>query len=328
MAEESNKSVINEIINPTPSLIVDEAMNIDNQIDYKNNDLDTTFKSPDSLQKRLDNVLDLTRKKANSVKFTVGKPTEEILNDPLSSEKSDIKTEDFFIDYSYSILLKDGNFFPQPSTDDRKDFEVKVGRDDLIVYKSPTLTTVNIARKDFKNLLENIIEDLNLNISQLKTDTGSHDVTIKKIDKIKKFINEIDFGKKDYIEKQFNSSNWISKLIDEQLQQKKNYYTFGSNFENYKRIENQRKERNRKPYAKVTTRKRKLLPIVSEERLKDLPAIYTQIPTDRAKKIEAAKQVFDKIIKQVPPESFKKFKVNYDEKNNITIHENSDDESV
>ena len=225
-------------------------------------------------------------------------------------------------------MLKDGNFFPQPSTDDRKDFEVKVGRDDLIVYKSPTLTTVNIARKDFKNLLENIIEDLNLNISQLKTDTGSHDVTIKKIDKIKKFINEIDFGKKDYIEKQFNSSNWISKLIDEQLQQKKNYYTFGSNFENYKRIENQRKERNRKPYAKVTTRKRKLLPIVSEERLKDLPTIYTQIPTDRAKKIEAAKQVFDKIIKQVPPESFKKFKVNYDEKNNITFHENSDDESV
>ena len=226
MAEESNKSVINEIINPTPGLIVDEAMNIDNQIDYKNNDLDTTFKSPDSLQKRLDNVLDLTRKKANSVKFTVGKPTEEILNDPLSSEKSDIKTEDFFIDYSYSILLKDGNFFPQPSTDDRKDFEVKVGRDDLIVYKSPT--TVNIARKDFKNLLENIIEDLNLNISQLKTDTGSHDVTIKKINKIKKFINEIDFGKKDYIEKQINSSKWISKLIDKQLQQKKNYYTFGS----------------------------------------------------------------------------------------------------
>ena len=223
-------------------------------------------------------------------------------------------------------MLKDGNFFPQPSTDDRKDFEVKVGRDDLIVYKSPT--TVNIARKDFKNLLENIIEDLNLNISQLKTDTGSHDVTIKKIDKIKKFINEIDFGKKDYIEKQINSSKWISKLIDKQLQQKKNYYTFGSNFENYKRIENQRKERNRKPYAKVTTRKRKLLPILSEERLKDLPTIYTQIPTDRAKKIEAAKQVFDKIIKQVPPESFKKFKVNYDEKNNITIHENSDDESV
>ena len=223
-------------------------------------------------------------------------------------------------------MLKDGNFFPQPSTDDRKDFEVKVGRDDLIVYKSPT--TVNIARKDFKNLLENIIEDLNLNISQLKTDTGSHDVTIKKINKIKKFINEIDFGKKDYIEKQINSSKWISKLIDKQLQQKKNYYTFGSNFENYKRIENQRKERNRKPYAKVTTRKRKLLPILSEERLKDLPTIYTQIPTDRAKKIEAAKQVFDKIIKQVPPESFKKFKVNYGEKNNITIHENSDDESV
>lgn len=149
MAEESNKSVINEIINPTPGLIIDETMNIDNQFDYKNNDLDTTFKLPNSLQKRLDNVLDLTRKKANSFKFTVGKPTEGIPNDPLSSEKSDIKTEDFFIDHNYSSLLKDINFFPQPSTDDGKDFEVKVGRDDLIVYKSPTLTTANIARKDF-----------------------------------------------------------------------------------------------------------------------------------------------------------------------------------
>ena len=36
---------------------------------------------------------------------------------------------------------------------------------------------------------------------------------------------------------------------------------FGNNFENHEGVENQRKERNRKPYANVTTRKRKLLPI-------------------------------------------------------------------
>ena len=33
---------------------------------------------------------------------------------------------------------------------------------------------------------------------------------------------------------------------------------------------------------------------------------YTQIPADRAKKIEAAKNVFGNIIKQMPPESYKK----------------------
>lgn len=55
--------------------------------------------------------------------------------------------------------------------------------------------------------------------------------------------------------------------------------------------------------------------------MKDLPSIYTKILTDRAKKIEAAKQVFDKIIKQVPSEIYKKFKIDFDEKNNIAINE-------
>ena len=53
--------------------------------------------------------------------------------------------------------------------------------------------------------------------------------------------------------------------------------------------------------------------------MKDLPSIYTEIPTDRAKKIEAAKEFFSNLIKQVPPESYKKFKIDYDEKNNINI---------
>ena len=59
-------------------------------------------------------------------------------------------------------------FFLQPSTDNRKDFEVNVSGDDLIVFKSPALTTVIIAKKDLKNLLEKIIEDLDVNLTQLK----------------------------------------------------------------------------------------------------------------------------------------------------------------
>ena len=79
-----------------------------------------------------------------------------------------------------------------------------------------------------------------------------------------------------------------------------------------------RKRKN--PYDNVTNRKRKLLPITSEDRLKALPSLYTEIPTDQSKKIEATKKVFNKIIKQVPP-TYKKFKINYDENNNITIDE-------
>ena len=35
----------------------------------------------------------------------------------------------------------DPMFFPKPSTDDRKDFELNVIGDDLIIFKSPALTT-------------------------------------------------------------------------------------------------------------------------------------------------------------------------------------------
>ena len=55
-------------------------------------------------------------------------------------------------------------FFPQPSADDRKDFESNVRADDLIVFKSPALTTVSIAKKDFKDALDKIVEDLDLNL--------------------------------------------------------------------------------------------------------------------------------------------------------------------
>ena len=81
--------------------------------------------------------------------------------------------------------------------------------------------------------------------------------------------------------------------------------------------------------SNVTLWKRKLYQITSEEKLKDLPSIFTQIPTDRAKRIEAAKDFFSNIIKQVPPESYKKFKIDYDEKNHINITgTDEDDESI
>ena len=92
----------------------------------------------------------------------------------------------------------------------------------------------------------------------------------------------------------------------------KTYHTFGENFESNK-LKNK--------FKNVTIRKRKLLPLTSEDRLKDLRSIYTQIPADQAKKIEAAKNVFSNIIKQIPLEIYKKFKIHYDQSNNIDISE-------
>ena len=81
---------------------------------------------------------------------------------------SQIKTEDIYIDDSSRDMLypDDPMYFPQPSTDDRKDFELNVSGDDLIVFQSPDLTFVTIVKKDLKDTLDKIIEDLDLNLKE------------------------------------------------------------------------------------------------------------------------------------------------------------------
>ena len=63
------------------------------------------------------------------------------------------------------------------------------------------------------------------------------------------------------------------------------------------------------------------LPLASEDRLRDIASIYTKIPADRAQKIAAAKDVFTNIIKEIPPESCKKLKIDYDQSDNNNIEE-------
>ena len=55
-----------------------------------------------------------------------------------------------------------------------------------------------------------------------------------------------------------------------------------------------------------------------------MPSIYSLIPADKTKKIESAKNIFSNIIKNIPPESCKKFKIYYAESNDINISETSD----
>ena len=143
-----------------------------------------------------------------------------------------------------------------------------------------------------------------------------------KINIVKNFINRFDSANKQNIEKQLQRHEWIIKLIGDQLQKDKTY-TFGENFENYNL------QKQDKFNSNVTLWKKTLNPLISEEGLKDLPSIFTQIPTDEAKKIEVAKEFFSSIIKQAPPESYKKLKIDYNVKNNINITEiDEDDKSI
>ena len=161
-----NEALIDEIINATPGLVVDDALNVDTQHDFQNSDLDTSFTLSNTLQEKLDGILEKARNKVSSLKFP-GQATVDIRNDSLYPH-SQIKTEDIYIGDSLRDMLYPGDqmYFPQPSTDDRRDFELNVSGDDLIVFKSPTLNFVSIAKKDLKDSLDKIIVLLDLNLKE------------------------------------------------------------------------------------------------------------------------------------------------------------------
>ena len=50
-------------------------------------------------------------------------------------------------------------------------------------------------------------------------------------------------------------------------------------------------------------------------------SIYSLVPANKIKKIESAKNIFSNIIKNIPPENYKKFKIDYDQSNDISIRE-------
>ena len=148
-AEESNMAVIDEIIDQAPGLIVDNKFNIDYQFKYQTNELEKNHTLSNQIQERLDDLLTKMKQKTDPVGFMIPKPTEEIPNDPLSSEQPE--PIDIYLEDEYYYTYDDKLIFPQLSTDDRKDFELNIVGDDFIVFKSPTLKTISISRKELKN---------------------------------------------------------------------------------------------------------------------------------------------------------------------------------
>ena len=60
-AEESNKEIINNMIDPTPAIIVDDTLDLDKQFEYDSNDLEITFDLSNQVQERLDNLFSLMK---------------------------------------------------------------------------------------------------------------------------------------------------------------------------------------------------------------------------------------------------------------------------
>ena len=148
VADSENEALIQEIINPTSGLVVDDDINVDTQFSFQNSDLDTSFTLSNAIRGRLNDILEDARKKVSSLNFP-DEATENIPNDPLYP-LSEIKTEDIYIDDSLRDLLypSEALYFPQPSIDDRKDFEINVPESEIIVFKSPSLTLASVEKKN------------------------------------------------------------------------------------------------------------------------------------------------------------------------------------
>ena len=70
--------------------------------------------------------------------------------------------------------------------------------------------------------------------------------------------------------------------MNDQLKQNKKCYKLDKKYEN-KELENK--------FKNITTRKRKMMPLTSEDRLKETPSIYSIIPANKTKKLNQLKML-------------------------------------
>ena len=91
VADSENEALIDEIINPTPGLIVDDNVTLSQSFD---SDLDKSYTLSDTLNTRLDDILENVKLKISSLSYPP-EPVEDIPNDPLYP-LSQISTENIY----------------------------------------------------------------------------------------------------------------------------------------------------------------------------------------------------------------------------------------
>ena len=118
-------------------------------------------------------------------------------------------------------------YFPQLSTDDRRDFEIDIAENEMLLLRSPSLTIVSVHKKELRNILDRIIEDLGLNLTEtVMSASDIQDTKQKKLILIQLLKRLNTVPKKD-IEKQLESHDWLQKLINDQIEINENSFSFG-----------------------------------------------------------------------------------------------------
>ena len=192
----------------------------------------------------------MTEKQPPIEKTKIQKPIELIAHNPfLNYEKIDeeIETEDMYIDDSHTDNYT--NFPPVPS-DDRKDFKIKINGEDLVAFKSPSLTTVDVSKMQLRELLNNILRDLNANRKDFTNHLDKRR-DLKRIKKLKKFVDEIDLEGKEHIEEKLNKPSWLVSLLEDQLINQEDIISPRRNRKIVSKI-----SKKKLPYENVTIRKK------------------------------------------------------------------------
>ena len=296
-AKIDNEMLYQEIINPTPGLVVHDKIN---QIETEDNNLSN------ATQKRLDKTLEQAQNKINSNYF----PAPIISNTPNNesfAKKNEV--EDIYIDDSLKDLAKPIHF-KQPSTDDRPDFKLNLTQDQIVVFKSPFLdTSISIEKKELNNILQNIAEDLDSNLQTLDMTASEKQDTKQKKVIVKNITQKLDRTPNKNIQKQLESQKWLQSLVDDQLNID-NVLPFG----NYTKDKQENKFKNDTKIKRMRQKSSPMSWSSTEE-----PSINMLLPMDKRQSIQSAKKVFSNIIQNVPPENYKKFKIQYDPQNQLTF---------
>ena len=291
----NNEKLYQEIVNPNPGLVLNNKLETDSE------SLSNLYNLSNSIQERLDKTLEEARVKINA-NYIAAPILDKTPNDTFSSPADSI--EDIYFDDSYQDQVKTINF-PLPSTDDRKDFKLNLKSDKMVVFDSPFLdTSISIEKNDLNNILQNIAEDLDSNLETLDLTQGEENNLKQKKVIVKNIIQRLDKTPNKNITKQLNTQKWLQSLVDDQLTND-NIHTFGNYLNND--YEKKTKKKKRKKISPLTWTS-------SEE-----PSINKMLPTNRRKAINSAKKIFSNIIKNVPPESYKKIEIDYSPQDSLEL---------
>ena len=97
----------------------------------------------------------------------------------------------------------------------------------MLLFKSPLLTIASVHKKELRKILDKIIEDLDLNLTDTLMSTSDIKDTKQKKVIFKQLIKRLETQPKKNIGQQLESHDWLQKLIDNKIKLNENSFHFG-----------------------------------------------------------------------------------------------------